>query len=284
VRVKKIRWNFLAATGLLLLLTVSLASAQPSDGNVSATVTEVEGLVEAFRAGETEWSEAKEGQTYKDRDALSTDLGSSAVLVFHDQHQLKVKENTELTIRRLYQDAQTGEQVTEVDLSIGEVLSRVRSLPTEGSIYTIHTPTATSSVRGTVFNVQVFRQDGQLVTKVQVLEGEIEVLDQTGEILRVLDNQQAEIDEAGVPAQTERLGRGERRQMQNESRALGAVETGDTGQSMDLMDTGLSDDTLIEEIEQLENQVEDIIDEMDQDINEPVRDDMDDDDDPGLFQ
>jgi len=263
---------------LSLIVTLSLSSSllaqekQPKDA--SAVLKEMAGTVDAYRITTDEWEEAKKGERYMAKDALSTDEASHALLEFHDNHRLEMKENTEMTIRQLYRRTDTGEEGTVIDLTVGEILNRVKDLPTEGSIYTIHTPTATSSVRGTRFRVRVFKVEEEWYTEVQVLDGIVEVTDQAGKMLEMTDGQEADISTLGVPGAATTM----------DSETKGDLEQGFEGLETGAMDLGDLDSTDLEMgIESIEEQVEAEIETIEADIEEPPEIDPDDDNDSDLF-
>lgn len=261
-------WFLLLSFGVLIFFLAVSDRGQASD-TLQARVQDLTGSVEGYRETEGEWRVASKGEQYLDRDALSTGEASWVQLLFQNQHQLRMQENTELTIRQLFRRKDTGDEVTELELSSGEILNRVRRLPTSASIYTIHTPTATSSVRGTRFLVRVFQRDGEWVTEIQVLDGLVEVTDRVGQILEITDRQAAEISELGVPQHPRSMNRSERRALSQGFRALSATAT--EPQQLE-MDANL-----------LENYIQDQLLDLDMEINKPVEVDMDDKDDPGLF-
>lgn len=264
--------RYLTIPGLYLLALCASVPAQEAE--VQGKLQDLSGTVEAYRAAESEWTDARKGATYQERDALSTAEKSWALMEFLDRHQIKMKENTELTIRQLYKRADTGEEGTVLDLSVGEILNRVQKMPTEGSIYTIHTPTATSSVRGTVWGVKVYKKDGKSVTEVRVLEGVVDVTDQAGKVLQLTDGEETEISELGVSDSAARMNSATLREMRSDA------------QSMTLMEEGIEDEALDLEgqADSLESSVEETIESIQTQIEKPLERSDDDDDDRDLIR
>jgi hypothetical protein len=184
---------------------VPALGAQEGSPQSGAVLLELGGVVEAYRVGSTGWAAAARGERYADKDMLSTGEESWAVLEFHQSHRLRMQANTELSIRKLRRTSEKADEVTEINLTKGEILNRVRKLPTKGSIYTIHTPTATSSVRGTRFAVKVYEKDGEWLTEIQVLDGVVEITNRAGRQLRITDAEEAEISELSIPEAPEKM-------------------------------------------------------------------------------
>jgi len=255
------------------LLALGFAAWAQEPG-VQGTLMELEGTVEAYRASDGEWVDAEKGMFYLERDALSTAEKSWALIEFQEKHQIKMKENTELTIRQLYKRADTGEEGTVLDLSVGEILNRVQKLPTEGSIYTIHTPTATSSVRGTIWSVKVYKKDGKPFTEVRVLEGVVDVTDQAGKVLQLTDGEETEISELGVSDSATKMDSAAQSEMKTDAQTLTPMEEGIEEEALDL--EGQADS--------LEDNVEDTIESIETQIEKPLEQSDDDDDDRDLIR
>lgn len=272
-------WYRVIASAVIILGMLPAGFAQPDQKQAEATVLDLNGTVEAFRVGADDWTGTQKGDHYVDRDALSTDADSWALLEFHNHHQLKMSENTELTIRKLYKEVDTGEETTEIDLSAGEILNRVREMPTEGSIYTIHTPTATSSVRGTRFAVRVYKKEGQWQTDVLVLDGVVEVTDRAGKLLRITDGEQAEISELGAPQGVQRMERGSRQSLQQNMNAL----QGEGAAAPQIESEQGMQESLLDGVDSLEEQMDEALEDLETETSEPTEIDRDDDNDSDLF-
>jgi hypothetical protein len=259
---------------LLILIWTSSVSAQQSQ-EIEAEVIALEGTVEAYRDESGQWETVEKGEKYSERDAISTAEDSWAELLFHNKHTMRMKENSEMTILQLSRRLDTGGQTTEISLSVGEVLNRVRELPTQGSIYTIHTPTATSSVRGTEFVVRTYEKEGRPVTEVQVIEGLVEVTDRLDQALEITDGQQAAISELGVPDAAEPMTPGQIKNLRSQMKGMGTTKGAEGG----------FESSLEESVGDLEEQVESEIQDMETiQIEEPPEIDQDDDMDDDLFK
>jgi len=267
----------LRSTGLTLFLAVVLfipaASALEDVSPVSAVLQGLEGEVEAFRHGATEWVEAAQGTEYAGRDQLSTGEKSWALLQFHGNHLLKMQAETEMSVERLWKRSDTGDEVTEIKLSKGEILNRVRKLPTRGSIYSIRTPTATSSVRGTRFSVRVYEKDGKWLTDIRVLDGVVEVTNRVGMQLTITDAEEAEISEISMPSEPAAMGADAQEGLAGDMATLEQTGTGGEGDP-----SGLQKDS-----KQLQQQINQLIEGLETDIEEPSESDLEDRDDSNMF-
>ncbi|WP_225887006.1 FecR family protein [Nodosilinea nodulosa] len=104
-------------------------------------------------------------------DGLRTGARSSAVLaVDTDVGFLDVSERTELRISAL-EMASDGGRITHLDVSQGQVRTRLRHFTHEGSEFEIQTPGGISGVRGTEFGVSV-QGDGK--TGIATLTGAVD--------------------------------------------------------------------------------------------------------------
>ncbi|MBN1688101.1 MAG: FecR domain-containing protein, partial [Candidatus Omnitrophica bacterium] len=69
-------------------------------------------------------------------------------------NKIELKPKSRLKMTTLEMDAITGEKITLLDLAIGKVLVHASKLQGE-SKFEVRTPTSTTGVRGTVFEVSV---------------------------------------------------------------------------------------------------------------------------------
>lgn len=82
----------------------------------------------------------------KEKDIIRTGANSFATIQFGDKGVVRIQENTVANFRMLFSNDQA-----EIYLNQGEVLSKIERLQKEER-YTIKTPTAVASVRGTEFS------------------------------------------------------------------------------------------------------------------------------------
>jgi hypothetical protein len=128
--------------GFLLLMSAALLGAQ------TALIREINGTVEVKTPEALEWQAAKAGQVLDKASLISTGFRSTA-LVGIGNSTIVVRPLTRLSLEEIA-SAREGEQVS-LNLRAGRVRADVKP-PAEGKIeFTIRSPIATASVRGTIF-------------------------------------------------------------------------------------------------------------------------------------
>jgi hypothetical protein len=134
---------------LLLVWGAGLVFAQ------EARIRELHGTVEVKEPGESVWSPAYSGQTLKPGTHISTGFKSGAVIMINGS-ALTVHALTRLSLEELVQSAGSGK--AEINLRAGRVRANVNPPPAGGSVsFVVKSPTATASVRGTVFDFDGLR-------------------------------------------------------------------------------------------------------------------------------
>jgi hypothetical protein len=155
-------------SGLVLLLLgaglpgAALLSAQTAAPAVAAVIRETIGRVEVKTPGAAEWQTAEPGQTLDQAALISTGL-QSTVRIAIGNSTITVRPLTRLSLEELAA-AQGGEQV-RVHLRAGRIRAEVKPPPGGKVDFSVRSPTATASVRGTVFDF-----DG---TRLTVEEGRV---------------------------------------------------------------------------------------------------------------
>jgi hypothetical protein len=145
-----------AGLGLLLLMGAALLGAQ------TARVERISGTVEVKAPGAAEWRAAEAGQVLDTDWLISTGFKSTA-LVRIGNSAITVRALTRLSLEEIAA-AQNEERVT-VNLRAGRIRADVKP-PAEGRTgFTVRSPIATASVRGTVFDF-----DG---VRLEVAEGRV---------------------------------------------------------------------------------------------------------------
>jgi hypothetical protein len=128
----------------------------------TAVIREASGTVEVKAPGMTEWKAAAIGQTLDKASLISTGFRSTALIGIGNS-TITVRPLTRLSLEEIAVK-QNEEQVT-LNLRAGRVRAEVRP-PTGGKTdFTVRSPIATASVRGTVFEF-----DG---TRLSVEEGRV---------------------------------------------------------------------------------------------------------------
>jgi ferric-dicitrate binding protein FerR (iron transport regulator) len=139
-------------TGFAFLLGIGGLCAQETTaqrtGEPQATIREISGTVEIKAPGAADWAPASRGQVVEQRALISTGFKSSVLLAIGNS-TLSVQPLTRLSLEELVL-AGNSEKV-DVNLRAGRVRANVRP-PAGGTTgFTVRSPTATASVRGTVF-------------------------------------------------------------------------------------------------------------------------------------
>jgi hypothetical protein len=142
--------NFL--TGLLLLWGMSLVFAQVPESR--AVFREIHGTVEVKAPGEAKWSPAEEGQSI-DREAMvSTGFKSTAVIGLGNSI-LSVQPLTRLSLEEIREMA--GNERVDISLRTGRIRADVKPPAGGKTEFTVRSPSATASVRGTSFEFDGIR-------------------------------------------------------------------------------------------------------------------------------
>ena len=131
---------------MVLLCTASFIFAQKP----VAVVREMTGTVELKKAGRTEWTAAKPGDTIEESTIISTGFRSTAILSVGNS-SVVVRALTRLSLETLM-NRDTNE-VINLGLATGRIRATVNPPAGAKTDFTIRTPSATASVRGTVFEV-----------------------------------------------------------------------------------------------------------------------------------
>ena len=144
-------------TGVSLLLAATGLFAQ------QAVIRDIAGTVEVKHAGNDAWEAAERGQTLSGDSSISTGFRSTALIALGNT-LLTVRPLTRLTITELSQD-RDPERV-DLNLEAGRVRAEVNPPDNAGIDFTVRSPAATASVRGTVFEFDTYN--------VTVVEGAVE--------------------------------------------------------------------------------------------------------------
>jgi hypothetical protein len=135
-----------AGIGILLLMSAALLEAQTAP---AAVIRETTGTVEVKGPGAAEWKAAKAGQELDKASLISTGFKSTA-LVRIGNSNITVRPLTRLSVEELAA-GQKGEEV-RLNLRAGRIRVDVKP-PVGGTVnFSVRSPTATASVRGTVFD------------------------------------------------------------------------------------------------------------------------------------
>ncbi|KAB7628728.1 MULTISPECIES: FecR family protein [Stenotrophomonas] len=162
--------------GSQLRFPVAWLQVQPAPARVLA----VRGPVQSQADGQPH-REVIEGDLLRIGQELVTGEDASVTVVFADDSRLQLRERSRLRFDQLSRYGRTGMVDTRLRLEQGRASNRVTPANGPASRYIIDAPTATSSVRGTVFRVSA-GQDGRGAAT-EVLEGRVQVGNPRGQRL-----------------------------------------------------------------------------------------------------
>jgi hypothetical protein len=145
-----------AAAGLAACLAAAAAwpAAALAQGEAAAsigdraTLTRVTGEV-SVRGPGRDWADAATGQTVGVGDEIHTGFDSQATLTFKAGEIMVIRELTDVLVGTLL-TAEARSQV-RVLLKVGEVTATIKPAAVQSADFSIKSPTATASVRGTEF-------------------------------------------------------------------------------------------------------------------------------------
>lgn len=133
----------------------------------------VRGRVELSGADGSATRALQAGEQLHIGDTVQTEGESSVTLEFADASRLQLREYSRLRLDQLSRYGHTGMVDTRLRLQQGRASNRVTPARGPASRYIIDAPTATSSVRGTVFRVSA--GDTGHIAATEVLQGKVQV-------------------------------------------------------------------------------------------------------------
>ncbi len=147
---------------LLLIITSSSAPLCAQSAAVSsierfAEVQDITGEVQVKATPDDSWRLAVKGMKMNESGEIKTGKESTAVILLDEKGstgKVDIKPNTWMRIAQLSYDEKQENKTTLLDLALGQVLVQAEKLKGESS-FQVRTPTSTTSVRGTVFEVTV---------------------------------------------------------------------------------------------------------------------------------
>ena len=128
-----------------------------------ALIREVTGTVEIMLPGSNEWESAEQGRTVPAETVISTGFRSIAVVVLGGA-VLTVRPVTRISLAEL--SRMEGVDTIQMNLQSGRVRVDVQAPAGSRTDFTIQTPSAVASVRGTVFEIDTIN--------ISVIEGTVE--------------------------------------------------------------------------------------------------------------
>ena len=163
---------------LLVCLAVSFSLVFSAGAKVVAAISTLKGAVMIKPFGSRKYIPAYKGQMLKSGEWLKTKDGVFVAIVFLDGSNIKIQQETEVKISSYRMTAK--ELKTNLEMSKGQAWSNVADQGSGGQ-FTIKTPTAVASVKGTEFDLAYDLENDE--TTLIVLAGEVEFAGELGTIL-----------------------------------------------------------------------------------------------------
>lgn len=150
-----------------------ISAPKVSITEVVGIVESIEGRVEVLHPWSDKWEKINEKNGIHEGDQIKTLRGSKVTLKFDDgRSRIRMEERSfiEISTKKVEKE-ETGTTMWYIKLYLGGVWTRVQKL--SGTYFTVHTPTAVSSVKGTEF--AVFYDPDLSVDTIYVHDGIVEV-------------------------------------------------------------------------------------------------------------
>ncbi|NUN60154.1 MAG: FecR domain-containing protein, partial [Burkholderiaceae bacterium] len=160
------------ATALALIWPLHALAALPP--GAAAEILSLQGAGDQRTAIATAWQPARQAQPLAAGDFVRTRESARMALVFADETQLRLHQNTVLQVKAV---AAPGQNTTTLRLDAGRAWTQTRRPP--GSPLQLETPAATAAIRGTDWDISV-EPDGR--TLLTVLSGTVEFGNAQGQV------------------------------------------------------------------------------------------------------
>ncbi len=163
---KKIRLPSVSALAALIALAWPLHAQAAVPAGAAAEIISLQGAGDQRAASMTGWQPARPAQALATGDFVRTREAAKMALLFADDTQLRLHQNTVLQVKGVATPAQP---VTTLLLSAGRAWTQTRRA--DGTRLNLETPAATAAIRGTDWHMSV-EDDGRSV--LTVLSGTVE--------------------------------------------------------------------------------------------------------------
>ena len=135
---------------------VLVLSSGPAQADQFATLRVLEAPVDVRSADEGVARPATDGQSLSKGDVVATGPGGRAEIEYFDGSRTRLEPGTEFIVQELATlNNEANSKVLELEQTEGRTYNRIAKLADADSRVEVETPTATASVRGTSFAVQV---------------------------------------------------------------------------------------------------------------------------------
>ena len=161
-----------------LFLFICCSIVFSANAKVVAAISTLKGLVMVKPVGSRKYIPAYKGQMLKNGEWIKTKDGVFVAIIFLDGSNIKIQQQTEIKISSYRMTAK--DLKTNLEMSKGQAWSNVADQGAGGE-FTITTPTAVASVKGTEFDLEYDIEKGE--TTLIVFAGEVEFAGELGKIL-----------------------------------------------------------------------------------------------------
>jgi hypothetical protein len=163
---------------LFSLLFFCFSIAFSANAKVVAAISTMKGLVMVKPVGSRKYIPAYKGQMLKNGEWVKTKDGVFVAIVFLDGSNIKIQQKTEVKITSYRMTAK--DLKTNLEMSKGQAWSNVADQGAGGE-FTITTPTAVASVKGTEFDLAFDEDSGESI--LTVLSGEVAFSNELGDLI-----------------------------------------------------------------------------------------------------
>lgn len=161
----------------MLLFLVTAFSCNKKD-NYSMQVFSIIGNASLVSANNT--LKLKENDTVNIGDTIITEDKSSVTLYVGNQSAVRIHENSKFIVSSRTVDTLGNLNNSDFDLQDGKIFVVIKRLSVKGS-YSVSTPTSVVAVRGTEFTVDSYRDKDLPLTRLDVIDGSVEIRSRTKE-------------------------------------------------------------------------------------------------------
>ena len=170
-------------TLFLLGFIVCLVSIGPvpvllADSASGVFLTEVKGDVQIFKSGDVVGRKVQEGDVIQLQDKIQTGPDGSARISVQDTAEIKLGKETTWSLERFA--SESGKKEFSAYLALGRLRAKVKRLP-NGSVFEMKTPTSVAAVRGTEFELFVYKFQGKIYTYLIVFKHAVQFSNLTGD-------------------------------------------------------------------------------------------------------
>ena len=162
----------------IIFFIICFSFAFSANAKVVAAISTLKGLVMVKPVGSRKYIPAYKGQMLKNGEWLKTKEGVFVAIVFLDGSNIKIQQQTEVKISSYRMTAK--ELKTNLEMSKGQAWSNVADQGAGGE-FTITTPTAVASVKGTEFDLEFDDDSGESI--LTVMSGEVSFSNELGELI-----------------------------------------------------------------------------------------------------